>query len=431
MPENHSKWTRAANFRESSKYHLAIKRKKTNMTGLARAIGLCQLFLLLSFCLSGNLSFGNNGSLEQSELLYSTVFTTQPPPVFDREVLTIRNIVIDFNNTEGLPLNASYLADEHLRDGAFYVQLGREFSMVISISYDAIPITQAEYQTDEVCGQFVNLFNVNLSILEKRHWVDNKTNYVTVYRTLGTFSDNPKNILELAKYAPKDGFGKLITKDFVGLYSPGSSNTGLLHLEYRVFKNSGRALWEFFLEFSDGRTLNERDIDIDLNKLLANSELIEPLASRSSSIIIEFHKTQYAGSKTYTMSLQSISPEPSKKEGEENIRITYNLTGPIDNVVAVFSLQKIQEYDWVSIAAIAIVVVLIIASVLIAVKKLRKPKTPSPLIKKKRSQFSFLFHGHNLAKTSRSQRVAPVLSRQQDLYNSQDNLYGTVRVSAR
>jgi len=266
--------------------------------------------------------------------------------------------------------------------------------MLLTVSYDAIDVGLAENYTDEICEQFQNAFNFNLTIIDKWHEVNNETGYVTVYRSLGYIYLEQKfqdlEIMEeLVKYKPDKGFGQLINSDFLDRFTAGHIGEGLIDLEYTLKRVDQNTLsWRFVVGFepSFGDVPgNETHVTVNFNDVLNHSGSIVPSGQGLSSVQLEI-KNFAVGE--YNMTLENVVPHYTTKENEEegDILLIYNLTSPIDNIVASLEIAKLEGSNnpsWPDVAIVAAAIIGLLVAGLVYVRRRRRfrkrvaPEKPS------------------------------------------------------
>jgi len=326
-------------------------------------IGMVELLLLILAISIVDTAYGANENLETSEEICIAAFVTNSA-LSGR--LLIKNVIFSFNHTIELPLNTSLPAfDDHFQNAKYAVVLGERFWISLAVSYKSLDVNLAENYTDSICEEFRKAFDLNLNIIGKTHTVNNNTDTIDVFRKLGYFPREVEPILELVKYKPEDGFGKLITRDFLSLYLPGDLNTGLIYLEYFVSRENPQRTfsWEFTLGLTHGESFKNGDyIDVNLNEMLAHSGPIEPSARKSSIFIVD---------------------------NDGNVLREYHLSGPIDNVIERIKINE-GGSDFDSRIILVGIVVFAMVSAIVCL-----------LFKKKRKTAN---HSNRLASVSRTRR---------------------------
>jgi hypothetical protein len=304
---------------------------------------------------------------EPSETIYFAVF-----PYYTGILQWAENLWFDFNNTVGIPLDTSLSAfDQHFQNADYSLLQWTswdEYVMLLTVSYDAIGVDLAENHTDEICNQFQQAFNLNLSITDSWHDVDNATGYVTVYRRLGyIYLENTvqdiSTIEELVKYKPSLGYGQLINTDFLNHWLSNPSKGGLFNLEYTLNRVDQNTLsWRFVigLEPSEERILgNEAFVSVNFDEMLNHSGPITPSTEGTSKIQVDIQKTSTFSIGTYSMALESISPTYTSRQDDDSILVTYDLTNQsIDNVIASVAIAKVNSGTnssvWTNAAIVAV-----------------------------------------------------------------------------
>jgi len=307
---------------------------------------------------------------ELSETIYFAVF-----PYYTGTLQWTENLWFDFNNTAGIPLDTSLPAyNQHFQNADYsLVQWTSwdEYVMLLTVSYDGIGVDLAENYTDQICSQFQQAFNLNLSITDSWHDVDNATGYVNVYRRLGYIHlentvQDISTIEDLAKYKPSNGYGQLINTDFLNHWLSNPSRGGLFNLEYTLNRVDQNTLsWRFIvgLEPSEQQISdNKAYVSVNFDEMLNHSGPITPSTEGTSKIQVEIEKTSAFSIGTYSMALESISPTYTSRQDDDSILVTYDLTNQsIDNVIATVTISKVNSVTgnsvWTNIA-IAVAVIL-------------------------------------------------------------------------
>jgi hypothetical protein len=322
----------------------------------------------------------DQSSLTPSETIYFSFFLTYPGSLG-----WVENLWFDFNNTVGIPLNMSSSAfDQHFQSADYSIVQGTkwdEFLMVLTVSYDAINVDLAENRTDEICGEFQDAFNLNLTVIDKWHEINNETGYVTVYRSLGYIHlehtvQDLETIEELVKYKPSNGFGQLLNTGFLNNLLSYSSTGGLMNLEYtlkRVDQNTFS--WRFVVAFEPawGDILaDETQVSLNLSEILNYPGAINASAEGLSRIQVDIDKGRTVPAGTYNVILESISPPYSSREEDGDILITYNLNGSMNNVVASIRIAKVNNPIWTNLAILGVVLLGLAASCLAYTRRRRR-----------------------------------------------------------
>jgi hypothetical protein len=364
----------------------------------ARKVGATLLGVMLAFSvLAGfplnEISHGSSSQIAENQLkrtdtIYISAFLSYTGTLDWNE-----NLWFDINNTGGIPLNTSLPAfDEHFQSADYQMvqyQSWDNYVMMLTVSYDAMDINLAENHTDMLCGEFQRAFNlgVGLRITGSWHEVDNETGYVTVSRQLGSFRmintiDDLATIEELLKYKPSDGFGQLINENFLKHWLSDPTRGGLIVVQYTVTRFDSQTLsWRFVIsiEPSYGRIQeSEQSVSVNLNDMLNHSGPIVPLSYAASRIMVHIMKKTITPVGTYSMTFESVSPNYTSFDDTGDPLVTYDLTGPVDNVVATIKIVKENETpDWVNIlkfAGIAAVTIASIATVTMVLMRKRRKK---------------------------------------------------------
>lgn len=305
---------------------------------------------------------------EPSETIYVSVFISYIPAY---GTFLTKYILIDFNDINGPPINTSIPAfDEYFREAKYeLIPWGAEgLAVRVSAFYDSqISNDTADEYTNFIREEFLRVFNqTNLSLFDKGHIIDNATKTIRVHMDSGFIQGDLTSIENLIKYKPDDGFGQLITRDFLSLFIPGNFSCGLTDLTYTLYKADQNTIyWRFTIGYAtsiDEKFISKEE-DVNLSALLKTSSSIQPSHQRHSRIMIEIQKNAITPTETYSMNLESISPAFTGIEENGTILVTYDLTGPIDNMSARISIRKEKPgFDW-NVTYVTIAIILAIISV--------------------------------------------------------------------
>jgi len=285
-------------------------------------------------------------------------------------------IYFDFNDTAGLPINMLSPALEHIQTAEYYAetQLAKWYCS-FSASYSSITSEMANEATDEVSKQFLSAFDLNLNVTNSSCQTNNQTGAIETSRTYEPAPYDISTTEKLLKHKPSTVFGNLITEDFLSNYIPAESTTGM-YITWSLTKSSDGFYWELLVIATSVTTWlsgNEKDkaIDLNLNKILNNTETIE---LNQSQITIEIENKHTFSSKTYSLNVTDIYPSSYIRE-EEGARttITYNSTNSLPNVIITMVLNKeANSFNWLLAAIILSIVVLLIVAIF---QKRRRGKT--------------------------------------------------------
>jgi hypothetical protein len=311
----------------------------------------------------------NEETLEPTEILYAAVFFGRGIPILGDTLFVCKEVVFDFKNIQGLvPLNTSIQAfDEHFRDATYALFFDAEKCwMTLAVAYDShVDINLAEKRTDEICQQFKSAFDLNLTVVYRSH------DETLFYRRLGYFSYNVDNLVEIAKYRPIDGFGNLITRDYLNRYS--NRDIGAIEMSYTLTRVDQTLFWRFYSLGTTSEIFGNRNcIDLDLNGILGHSGSIARSTQGQSKIIIDVEKVY----ETFTMSIERISPSNyDSMQESDTIDVIYFPNSSIDNIQARIKVSKIKNNsEWLAKVAVLVILVIfaIILTVVVLVKKRRK-----------------------------------------------------------
>lgn len=195
----------------------------------------------------------------------------------------------------------------------------------------------------------------------------------------GYLSDNFESIKNLLKFRPTDGFAELLTDDLLRKAIPMQGgvfiDNKLSRLDYILKKSGNSFSWQFIISFNTQTPLPDKDKhwieELDIGEvLLKGSKTIRPAKGRVSRIIIEIPKKWRTPVGTYSMSLSAVAPLGQIEDGNYT-HVFYNVTQPIDNVVAEIEIKLEEAFDRKIILTIALVICLGIGVLLLA-KKIRR-----------------------------------------------------------
>jgi hypothetical protein len=352
----------------------AIRMKKK--IGLQKTTAILSYILILSTLLSISVSALPSGN--EKEQLYVATFLVSPPDN-TKEISTM--IVFNFNDTIGMPINISPATFDNVQSlqckAILYVD---KWFMSFSTSYATIDTTLANQYTDEVCQEFLKVIDLNLGIINRNQQTNNETGTIETALVLEKPPYDIPTTEKLLKYKPSEGFGSLITRDFLSMYMPANEKTAILDIIWDVKKDSGRLRWELTLEATSNKILTGTETDIEteinLNQLLNNSKPI-PIG-QNSKIVIEVEKKHEFRTGTYSMDITDISPIGHKDDTNGTILLTY--APPMDtmqNIVVKMKLSKeANDFNWIPVG-IAIVVIVTSATIVFR-KRIHRSKSMKP-----------------------------------------------------
>ena len=292
-------------------------------------------------------------------------------------------VVLEFEGVEGLPIqiNSPAFEDGFRKARILWMPWGTQgYAIRLVMEYDpSINNETASAYASTISEEVMKIINqTKLPTFFTKTYLDNATNTVIAIVDRGFLPEALSSIEGLLEYRPKGGFADLITESFLQNYVPakidstGRLGRSLTELEYSLQKINNSYSWNFKISISFHIDLKDEDwVEIlDLNSLLLNDGRIEPSEQRTSEIIVEMPKYHKIPTGTYEMSIESIFPPQSVKEEDDWIRVTYQLTAPIDNVVATVKVSKLKpSFEWEKIIAIVIVMVALTVIVILFLKK--------------------------------------------------------------
>jgi len=305
-------------------------------------------------------SRGVSDKSNPTEVLY--VYTRFVSP---SEVATM--IVFDFNNTAGLPIKISSDIYNYLQMAKFYAKRDTlKWSSEFWVHYDDINVDLANNYSKTLCEEFLKIFELNLSILSRNY-------NQTIREWHGIVQSAPYDLLttqKLLNYRP-GGFGKFITEDFLRKYIPGVATTGM-DVSWTMNKYMDKFYWrlEVTLKANTFFVENETEIELNINRLLNNSEPI--LITENSKILIEVQKEQEFSTKIYPLNVVNIFPVGYNKEDTGGtILITYGSPDSLDNIIVKLRISE-GKNDFVGVN-IAIPIAAAVFLICLVLRKRRKP----------------------------------------------------------
>ncbi|MDH7563295.1 MAG: hypothetical protein QHH24_00210 [Candidatus Bathyarchaeota archaeon] len=253
--------------------------------------------------------------------------------------LLIRNIWMDFNNID-LPLN---YALPSFNDGFKKAQLGIEtgpykLEVYLALFYDSF-LEEEKFQayTSNVVDEFRNAF---VSCLKLANSYLNTTTKEARYH--GSIENLLVSVrldyaMQFLKYAPFDGFGSLLTRDFVAPYAGDDPSSGFM-IDY-VISNNQQERAKLSLLFSEAREYDGQpmEINVDVNEMFNRTGPIQPSQHGSSQIIIDVDKTAQTSKGTFFLTVQENPYET--EEDEYRTRVTCVLTQAIDNMTVKVNIK--------------------------------------------------------------------------------------------
>jgi hypothetical protein len=342
------------------------------------------LLLLLYSATIANTHLGKGGeNTQESETLSMGLFLGYDPWY---GVSIIKNVLFDFNTTKGPPINISLLCFNDYFQSTEYeiIPWGRKgLGVRITTFYDSfIDNDTADFYTAEICEEFLRIFNqTNLKKIDSNR--SNIAEDLKIIVDYGYFQENLTLVWNLLQYKPPNGFGTLITKEFLRKYVPGNETSGLIELSYMLYKVGSETFsWRFMIAGSIGEILKEEERveEVSLNSLLSNTEPITPMDLGLSRIDLVIQKKRNTYDGTYFINLEQISPVYTSKKENNNVQITYHLDEPIDDIIAKIRISKEMGFDWVRVVVfVALIGLATTLSGLMLVKIRRKKHRSSTL----------------------------------------------------
>ena len=298
-----------------------------------------------------------------------------------------KTLDIWFEDIEGFPIatNRSAFSDGFKEAHIRYVSYGAEgFAIRLVMKYDlSVDNETANEYALMISDEVMDVINkTGLPIYWTNTRIDNVTNTLIVTIDRGLLPRTLTSIEGLLEYLPKDGFGSLITEKLLKKFVPGEIHEegpllelGLSRLRYTLLKINDSYRWYVIISFSVRTSLGDEEWveTLDLNSLLFHEGPIEPSVQRNSTIIIETPKRCSIPKGNYEANFETVYPAADVEERDGWLRIEYQVTAPIDNVVATVKVSKLKPgLEWDLIIAIIFIVAALAIVVTFFIKKKRK-----------------------------------------------------------
>lgn len=294
-------------------------------------------------------------------------------------------IAMDFEDVDGLPLqiNSPPFGEGFVRAEIFWMPFGAEgyaIGLIMKFDPSINNETAVEYATT-VSEDVMKIMNqADLAIFFKKSFIDNRTNTRTVIIHRGFLPRTLDSVKGLLEYRPQKGFASLITEELLQKLIPGEiDETGvfgkaLSELRYMLVKVNNRYQWNFRIQFSIHSALGgEKWIEtLDLNSLLLNNEPIQPSPERASEIIVEMPKRHSIPSGIYEVCFEALHPDGVVEKYYEWVRVVYNVTSPIDNVIATIRVERVEAVNGYGQFIIIGLIVIALAFAVILIWKKRR-----------------------------------------------------------
>jgi hypothetical protein len=285
-------------------------------------------------------------------------------------------VVLEFEGVEGLPIetNSPAFGEGFVEATILDVSYGMNGTAIrVVVEYDlSVNNETANNYASMISDEVMNAIGQSdLPVFWRNMRIDKATNRLIVTIDRGLKPRTYSFFKDFLKYRPKDGFASLVTEEFLEKSTSGQE-ASLSRARYILQKTSIDYQWNFDISFSFDEDLKDEDwVEIlDLNSLLLNDGLIEPSGQRISEIIVEMPKYHKIPTGTYEMSIESIFPPQSVKEEDGWVRVTYQLTAPIDNVVATVKVSKLKpSFEWEKIIPVILVIAALAVIVILFLKK--------------------------------------------------------------
>lgn len=340
-----------------------------------RTIAIILLISVVFFMSSRHASYAETAakSSESSEYLAIGVFMVKSNQEF-----LVKNLEIGFRNMPSLPFNTSIPAfNDYFQSARFSVVSVGAF---LRVSYNlTLGVAESESNANGVLSELEKAFAMPISVTKRTYVVNNETESIDVYYQLSGIGWNAASFEELLKYCPKDGFGKLVTGDLLGLYL--QVNNDIENEEYAVYgveynlTRTGNAFGSI-CSFSAGhRVAYQRgdDLDVSLNEVLNHTGPITPSIQRPSQVFISIDEIEHANNAPLRLTFNNSSPPyTTLEESNDVVTLTYNLTGPVDNIFVAVDVEREGSFSWIYLAAGVVAASVASVAIFFFVKSRRK-----------------------------------------------------------
>lgn len=318
-----------------------------------RKSGIFLLLLLISFAVPAV----RGDFAEPSEVIYVAVFFGG---AYGDHLSKM--ILLDFDDVDGLPVDTGLpcFGDGFVEGKYETISWGTQgYAARVRAHYDiSIGNETAEAYADQVCHEFLDVFNqTGLETFDRTRFVKGET--IEILIDNGYFPDNLAITESLLTYKPTEGFADLITPDFLNIFVPHNFSCGCVELSYTLRRVADDFIWNFQFGYSTSKWMEDvKDVEtVNLQGLLSTSSM-EPSPQRSSTIMINIVKKTVMRSGTYSLNFENVLPPGFTEEDKEGtLTVTYNLTGPVDNVVAEIGVTPEQSSALYGLLVVVIVAV--------------------------------------------------------------------------
>lgn len=295
-------------------------------------------------------------------------------------------IAMDFEDIEGLPIETSNPAfgEGFVKAELTWMPWGQEgYAIRFVVNYDPSIVSNetAVGYAYTVSEEIIKVTNqTNLRKFFSTAYIDNSTNTRVIIVDHGFLPATLSSLESLLNHRPNDGFANLLTEKLLQKFIPGETDeTGIFgqalsDLKYMLIKINDRYQWNFKIQFSIHTPLcDERWVEtLDLNSLLLNDGLIQPSSQRKSEIIVEMPKRHSIPSGDYEVTFETLHPDGVVEEYDGWIRVVYQVTASIDNVVAAIKVNRVAAANgYMQFIIIGLIVVTLVI-IVILIKKKRK-----------------------------------------------------------
>jgi hypothetical protein len=319
---------------------------------------------------------------QQKEIIYIATWISYHPAYGSS--LT-KMVVLDFQGVDGLPIDTD--REEFKEAVKVKIKLmswgAQGYGVRVFSSFDiSLDNRTANKYATRICDEIMDIINMSHlgTIYRKTYIGEFDENTIDVLIDRGFMPMDLSSIGGLLNFRPHDGFAKLITEEL--LHEAAAPKDGLafgevdlVRLEYTLYKESGKFRWNFLTQFNVNTGLKDEEWveTLDLGSILMKKSMIEPSNQRDSKVYVDIPKRHSIPDATYSMILQSIHPRGVQQENATRFLVTYDVTVPIDNVVArIFVRKEGQDFPVEAITLVTLVLVVIVVALAFLVKRKHK-----------------------------------------------------------
>ncbi|MDI6826842.1 MAG: hypothetical protein QMD36_06735 [Candidatus Aenigmarchaeota archaeon] len=332
------------------------------------------MLLLLLFSFTGFAHGPPENSFNSEQVLYVLTF-------FPDSTRIAMMVVFDFKDI-AVPINTSLPIFKDLQTAKYRAkkEVGKWHS-VFSGSFKTTSLDAANEATDKICEKLLEVFELPLGIIESSHRINNVTGTIETYRKL-QYAPYDMTITEkLLRHKPSEGFGRLITSNFLRKYVPGDATSGI-EIIWGIGKRNKNAddfYWRLMLTCASSTPFEvNKEIEINLNELLVNVEPVQ--IHENSKILLEVEKKREFRTGTYSLNIVDISPAGYIEEDRgATILITYLPPLQVENIILKLRISRGTDFDWTSpVIAGAIIIAAIVCTAFLVKKKKSTRRSEEP-----------------------------------------------------